>query len=358
MRRAGFSLPYTLTIGGRLFNPDKIASISISKNISGIGLGGIVTSQLSATVYADYTFNADDAVIVGGFDGLPTFHIDSQNRNENTVSITAYDRCRKLSLPFDYSGLKDGDKVDDSGDPVYLTVASSQLAGAIANQCGFADATGTGELLTGSISGSGYKDMTCNSIIENMAAASGCYVYCDSENKLHFSRIGVGTSGCTATKHSEIITYPEHRFTRLIASGDKSKNYDIGSGTATNIIEISSQYITDSVVQALAARLFENGGYTYSPVSFNAILTGNVDVYGAVIVGNDSYTVTNISINLCADGAVATLSAPEISESANAYSNLLTRQIKSRVAENCQYGSNIIDKDDGLVYVSGGAYSG
>ena len=79
MRRAVFSIPYSLIIGGREFSPDLISSISISKSISGIGLGCIVTQQISATVYTDFPFNADDSVTVVGFSGLPEFYVDGQN---------------------------------------------------------------------------------------------------------------------------------------------------------------------------------------------------------------------------------------------------------------------------------------
>ena len=85
-----------------------ISSVTVSKSLSGIGLGGIVTQQISAVIYADRTFNDGDKVTVVGFDGLPDFFIDGQNLAENSVSITAYDRCRKLSQPFDYSSLSDG----------------------------------------------------------------------------------------------------------------------------------------------------------------------------------------------------------------------------------------------------------
>ena len=80
-----------------------ISSISISKSLSGLGIGGIVTQQISASVYADFSFGKGGSVKVVGFDGLPTFYIDNQNRSEDTVSFTAYYRCRKLSKPFDYS---------------------------------------------------------------------------------------------------------------------------------------------------------------------------------------------------------------------------------------------------------------
>ena len=100
-----------------------ISSISIAKSLSGIGIGGIVTQQLSASVYADFSFLAGESVVVVGFDGLPKFYIDGENRTEDTVNITAYDRCRKLSQPFDYSSLKDGDNVDENGEPVFLDIS-------------------------------------------------------------------------------------------------------------------------------------------------------------------------------------------------------------------------------------------
>ena len=322
-----------------------ISSITISKSLSGLGIGGIVTQQLSASVYADFSFNAGESVTVVGFDGLPTFYIDGENRTEDTVNITAYDRCRKLSQPFDYSSLKDGDKVDENGDPVYLTVSAAALVEKIAAQCGFSGASGTGELLVGNISPNVYKGAACNSIIENIASASGYFAACSGENTLMLRKIGSGISSASAIEHSAIIKYPECNYTRLIVSGDSSDVYDNGSGAPENIIEISNTLITKDKALALASRLFEGGGFRYAPVSFNAVLSGNVDPYGSVIIGEDFYTVTNISINLCADGAVASLSAPQMPESSSVYNNLLTRQINQRIAMGRVYGDWFVNQN-------------
>ena len=69
-------------------------------------------------------------------------------------------------------------------------------------------------------------------------------------------------------------------------------------------------------------------------------------------MGEESYKVTNISINLCADGAVASLSAPVVSESSSAYNNLLTRQINQRIAANKIYGNTQISGSGGLEFVA------
>lgn len=352
MRRAVFNIPYSLIIGGVEFGPDLINSITISKSVSGVGLGSIVTQQISATVYADYSFGGNTSVTVVGFDGLPTFYIDGENRTEDTVSITAYDKCRKLSQPFDYADLKDGDNVDDNGDPIYTDVIASLLVGKIANQCGFAGASNTGEILINNISKDIYKGAACNSIIENIASASGCFVCCDSSNNLRFQRIGIGYSSASASDHSSIIAYPEIKYTRLIVSGNNSDLYDIGSGDANSIIELSNTLISESGASELASRLFaSSGAFTYIPLNFNAVISGNVDPYGDVIIDDNIYTVTNILINLGADGAVAALSVPQTSGSSSIYNNLLTRQINQRVAANKIYGNTLISSSDGLELV-------
>ena len=316
-----------------------------------------MTQQLSASVYADFSFLAGESVTVVGFDGLPTFYIDGENRTEDTVNITAYDRCRKLSQPFDYSSLKDGGKVDESGEPVYSDISASGLAEKIAAQCGFSGASNTGDILIGSVSSDVYKGAACNSILENFASASGCFVCCGTDNTLRFQRIGSGYSSASAIQNSAVIVYPQKSFSRLIVSGDKSEFYDFGSGSAENIMEISNSLITQSVASALASRLFENGSFIYQPVSLNAVISGNIDPYGSVIVGEESYKVTNISINLCADGAVASLSAPVISESSSAYNNLLTRHINQRIAANKTYGNTLISGSGGLKFTDRDGHS-
>ena len=117
-------------------------------------------------------------------------------------------------------------------------------------------------------------------------------------------------------------------------------------------MEISNSLISHNVASALASRLFENGSFVYQPVSLNAVISGNIDPYGSVIVGEESYKVTNISINLCADGAVASLSAPVVSECSSAYNNLLTRQINQRIAANKIYGNTQISGSGGLEFVA------
>ena len=119
-------------------------------------------------------------------------------------------------------------------------------------------------------------------------------------------------------------------------------------------MEISNSLITQNVASALASRLFEGGAFVYQPVSLNAVISGNIDPYGSVIVGDESYKVTNISINLCADGAVASLSAPVVSESSSAYNNLLSRQINQRIAANKIYGNTQISGSGGLEFVDSG----
>ena len=134
-------------------------------------------------------------------------------------------------------------------------------------------------------------------------------------------------------------------------AGDSSNVYDNGSGAPASIIELSNTLITQGIAQSLATRLFEGGAYTYKPLSFSAVLEGNIDPYGTAIVGDKSYTVTNISINLCADGAVASLSTPQMPESSSVYNDLLTRAINQRIAANRIYGCTEIT-DQGLKFVS------
>lgn len=331
-----------------------ISSITITKSLSGIGLGGIVTQQLSATVYADYSFLAGEKVTVIGFYGLPVFYIDSENRTEDTVSITAYDRCRKLSQPFDYTSLKDGEKVDDNGDPVYADILAFRLAEKIAAQCGFGTPANTGDILIGNVTSDFYKGASCNGILENLASASGCFVCCGTDDELRFQRVGNGYSSASAESINSLVEYPEKDFSRIIISGDKSEFYDFGHGSVENIIELSNPMITQSVGSALSSRLFEHNDFVYKPVSMNAVISGNIDPYGTVIVGDDTfYTVTNISINLCADGAVASLSAPVVSESSAVYNNMLTRKINQRIAANRVYGNTVISGSGGLEFVDG-----
>ena len=306
-----------------------------------------MTQQISATVYTDFPFNADDSVTVVGFSGLPEFYVDGQSLGENSVSITAYDRCRKLSQPFDYSSLQNG--VDKNGDPVFITASADPIIEMIAKQCGFSVAYGTGELLVTELSPDTYKGTSCNSIMENLASASGCFVCCDSGNALRLQKIGNGISSTVALENSKVIKYPNKEFLRLVVSGDKSEIYDIGSGSVKNIHEISNSLITESIAENLAAKILP---FEYVPVNFNAVLNGNVDPYGTVTVGNNNYTVTNISINLCADGAVASLSTPVISESSSAYNNLLTRQINQRISANKVYGNTQISGSGGLEFVA------
>ena len=323
-----------------------ISSVTVSKSLSGIGLGGIVTQQISAVIYADRTFNDGDKVTVVGFDGLPDFFIDGQNLAENSVSITAYDRCRKLSQPFDYSSLSGG--ADENGEEVYADISALALAEKVAAQCGFFGASNTAELFVGNVSADFYKGNSCNGIIENLASASGCFVCCDNSNKLRFQAIGSGYSSASAFENSKIITYPKKTISRLVISGDKSEIYDIGSGSAENILELSNSLMTKTMAENLASKILP---FEYVPVSFNAVLTGNVDPYGMIAVGDDFYTVTNISVSLCADGAVANVSAPVLSGSSTAYNNLMSRQINQRISANRSYGNTKISGSAGLEFV-------
>lgn len=329
-----FSLPYYLVIDGTLYAANAIGSLTISKAISGVGLGAVITQQLSATIYKPdgSPFSEGAAVKLYGWDALPTFYIESQPRTDNSVSITAYDQCRKLSEPFDFSGYLDGG----------MTVL---IVGAIAGQCGFNGADNTSVINVSALTGAYLKGKSCTTILEDLGKCCGGYWYCTTDNKLSIWQVGEPRTSASAIdgKISKINWLAEKTITRLIITGG-AKEKDIGSGGGNNLLTVNSVLFTDDIANQLAAFLLSSGGFSRVGVELTAVVAGNVEPYGQIQAGSRYITVTDISIALNALGAVATAKCPEMSADSE-YETLRQREINQRVTLSQLYGVTMMDAD-------------
>lgn len=341
------------------FGGDKIGRITISKSLSGMGISGVVTSQLTAVIWAPEIteFPEFTEVTVGGFT-LPTFYMSEISNDEGVVTINAYDACRFLSLPFDYSSfnvdVSDNDK-DKDKDKDIKSWNVNLVMDAVGNQAHFSSVSVPQRVQK--IKQDIFKGKSMLSICEEVSAANAGFFYCSTDNVLAFCAAGSSSSATFAYdgEYSAVKTYPDKIITRLIADNTSdNERYDIGSGDYTKSLQTSGMLISKPVAEQIASQLFSgSGSYTYRAFDVQAIINGNIDPMGQFTAGEKNYMPKDISIELCAMGALAQLAAPAVSSSALEYTEYYQREINDRIKANSTYKNVVLNNKNGLTLTDG-----
>lgn len=324
-------------MGGTVYGAESIGSIKISKAADGIGLSGVVTSSLNAEIWAPdvVTLPEFSEIVIGGFE-LPTFYLSSLEQDGGILKITAYDACRRLSLPFDYTSFTNGGNV-------------SLIMGAIANQAGFSGAAAPQRIT--SLNAENVKEKSMLEICESLSSVNAGIFYCNPDNVLSFCAAGTYSSATSATEQGDIKKYIEKNISRLLIDGKDNSTFDIGSGGYDKAVKISGNLIDAAAANAIASQLFADGGaFKYNAFEAAAVISGNIDPCGQLFWGEDIFRATSILIDLCALGAVAQLSAAPVDSSALEYTEYYRREIKNRVEYNVKCGFIRYDPQKGIVF--------
>ena len=115
------------------YSADCLANIRLRKSIDGKGFSGVSTAEFSCDIYTG-DYHAEGETVVFSGCGLSVFYAAECGYSGGVLSITAYDLCKNLDIPFDYSGYEQFN--DDKTGKYYDT---TMIVAAIANQCGFSE---------------------------------------------------------------------------------------------------------------------------------------------------------------------------------------------------------------------------
>lgn len=364
-----------LIIDGTPYTAEYLSGVTISKSGGGIGTSGVTTTCLTARVKVSFPIDSGAVITIKYRNWeFPTYYVNVSDYNGYYVSLTAYDLCKDLDLPFDRSSYKKPDSTTENEDKFENENSSSTsstdkeetnnenrflttlVLGDLANQIGFKDCGHSSEktYLT-------YSDLdgSCRTILQKISEADCGVFYCGNDNTLKFvSFENSSSAGYSAYgDYSVVAVQPEKNITQIIAEDTKNnKTYTYGSGGYKSSLTLSGDFLDKETSQNIASRIFQNGGkYTYSAFSVdNAIISSNIEVFGLIEFMNTNNAenvyrkCSDIVIKFGALTAVAALSSTKITENKVTYADKMYRLLNERIKLNTAYGNYFIDKNNGI----------
>ena len=276
----------------------------------------MATTEFSCDVWSAVPFIEGSKVTFNGY-LLPDFYITQQSYSGGVASITAYDLCKNLDIPFDYSGYDqfeytyddDGNKVfDESKAKRYPT---SQIVGAIAN----------------------LSDLSHNDV----------GYWHDGGGVLAFVPFSAPSSGLDMPAESdrtEVIRRGTKHITGVYAT-DEAYGNEYASGSDWRHTErISGRYLTEAAVQQMVSQIVGSGGeYAYHGWECSQMITDYLYNIGDFIAyGGDKLPVLGADFDFTGLGIVADVSAPEADCSFSEYHDLYSRKLEGKLEANKSYG--------------------
>lgn len=293
----------------------------------------MATSSLSFDVYSELDVFTSGSSVTLDTMNLPTFYIDTVTSEGNVYHVTAYDKCKDVDIPFDYSNYSLGN--------YYPT---SQIVSAIASQCGFTSGSGG----SSAVPNLGYLDlkgMSCRQILEELAKAN-CGWWEASGTSLVFSSFspsGVGTA-IAADDRTEIKLGGTKTISAIYAHDDLyNTDYQTASAGFRNTEIMSGRYLTQAVAQSVASTILGGGGsYAYQGWDISAASVLGVYGLGEFVSGAGMILSERYIFD---QEIVATLGAPAPDLSFSQYSSLHQRQIDARAQLDCRYNTAQLTQD-------------
>lgn len=235
---------------------DCLANIRLRKSIAGKGFSGVATAEFSCDIYTQFPPPEGSEITFSEVN--QTFYIASVSVGGNVCSITAYDLCKNLDIPFDYSGYT---QFDEDGKAKWYD--TSLVLGNLAQQCGF-----SGGNITGRIDKLCYNDLagkSCRQILIDFSIVN-CGLFFDNNGTLAFHSFSPYITG---------IEIPESDRTEIRLLGCKHISgiyaYDEVYGTEfstgsywRNTERFSGRRLTPDIAGEIASQLLADGGsYDY-----------------------------------------------------------------------------------------------
>lgn len=329
------------------YSADCLANIRLRKSIDGKGFSGVSTAEFSCDIYTGDYHAEGETVIFSGC-GLSVFYAAECGYSGGVLSITAYDLCKNLDIPFDYSGYEQFN--DDETGKYYDT---TMIVAAIANQCGFSEGG-----YSGRVQQIGYLDFSgksCRGILDDLSKADVGF-WQDSGGILAFVPFVSPSSGIDVPdvgSRTEIRRLGTKSITGIYAE-DELYGTDYYTGSSwKNTERFSGRYLNEERAQLMAAQIIGSGGkYDYNGWSCDSMLTDYIyNIGDHLSYGGDYLPVLSADFSFTGLGTVASVSAPEADGSFSEYHDLYSRKLEGCVAYDRLLGCTSVSSD-GISFVS------
>lgn len=323
-----------MTVNQITYTADDLANIRLSRGIDGKGFYGIVTSEFSCDIYTDYPFFEGTEITFDGY-LLPTFIITEQSFENNVNHVVAYDRCKNLDIPFDYSGYE---QFDSTGAARWYP--TTQIVSALAHQCGFSSGGYSGRI--SQLCYLDFAEKSCRQILLELAKADGAIWSCSDENALTCVSFSPASSGVEISENdrSDIKISGEKTILGIYAE-DEVYGTEYSTGAAWRHTErFSGRYLSADIASQLAGQILSGGGsYTYYGWECSSVLTDMLFNIGDCIsydgkllpILNEDFSFTDL-------GIIGSFSAPAPDNSFSEYQDLYSRKIAGKLSLDKSYG--------------------
>ena len=340
-----------ITVDGvHSFDEKTLADITYSRSVGDKALRGVVTQCLSFRAYSQYDLGLSEGASVrlsSSVGSFPTFYIANVTRDGNVYTITAYDCCKNLDIPFDYTNY---DQYDSSGEKTSAHIRwypSSDVLGDLAHQCGFSHSSPSMARVT-RLCFKSFEGMTCRQILDDLSIAECGFWYCTASDQLAFQIFSPDLSANVFTVDDEDRTEIKVLGTKTISDiFCEDETYGIISKqTSTdwkNTETISGRYMDAANAAGVAAQvLAHRGQYVYTGwngemiVDFVEPINSSI-YYGSVYLPcyEQRYSIAPVT--------VAAFSAAKPDTSYSQYQSLYSRQLAGKVTLNRSMGNFFIN---------------
>ena len=325
---------------------DKFGSIQVTRAMSGLGISGVCTTQLTFTTPAPFYASRAATVKLSGVGGLPTFYISQRSVSKGIVTVTCLDKTAFLDEPFPI------DDFTTAGDDIPL----SQIMTKIVSTVGF---SGWGAMCNTSfnLSTTSLQGVTCLDILNRIATACVGVWWCNPDENLQLVTFPNLAGGFRVEEHTAVDFGCEYSPTGVHMVDGRGNVHSRGSGMHKyDTISVESDLITssiaDEVYNRIKNRVFKSfvceKCKLYSPeipaissmVSFKQFDDGSVT----------GLQVNNIVASINSQGIFATLRFNEPNNDEIGLRGKLTSSLDNKVHYG-EYGNDVVfTKYQGIMY--------
>lgn len=347
-----------MTYNGYTYDAEKLGNLKYTKSLSGKGFDGICTSSFSCDIHTEVEYYevADTGQVIT-FNcqfQMPEFIVAERRVNGKVMTIVAYDRCKNLDIPFDYSAYS---QFDDKGKAKwYLT---SLVCMDIASQCGLNGGGYAGDAIT-RLCYNDFAGKTCRQILEDISKAECGYWYCSDDNELAFKPFTpAGRNEYELDlENSSKIKINGYKTIRGIVAEDELYGTVYSSGKDwKNSEKLSGRYLSTDVAQKVENKILSGGKeYIHYGWSCGQMITRYMYNLLDVILRPDGYggmyklPILSLTYTFGLQAVIAALSAETPDISFSEYSDLYSRQIAGTLKLDRSYGCVKLQRD-GMKFV-------
>lgn len=314
----GISIPY--------FN-----NISVSEQLNGLGISGIMTGTLDITIPADYAevFPSRSEVILQGSDGInavsfPKYYISTRSVSDNgSCTLHCVDGSAKAETVINDDTLT----YNDDG----LVEISTALLH-IKSQCGFSGSISVyGAELTPYMSRDKIHGRSGRAILEELSEVWCGYWRIDNEDNVIFCRPEQAVSSANVNFYAPIVRYGYREY-QSVSMSDNDEIYAEG-GEAEYCLRIETEYASQEAAGAAYTRF---SGYKYVMWGCSMCRLPNYYPVGTEFLFEEEerplgyYLCNRIVIYPCASGIYADTGRNVISEDEWAYKSYTERKLDKK----------------------------